>query len=208
MDGQLRRAVFLFRRFGHFEPRGLLAGIPGPADAVGRPRRRLAQRRADAEAVERAHRVRRQIDVGADAIVIRSPARKLRTSWPACRKAIAAANPPTPPPLIPIFIVALLCLRSDLMQRKAAVDGERLAGDEFGVVRQQERDDAVEVVRLLLALEDLTARRSRSSAPRGISLVASPRVRPGNRQLTRIMRSPSSRASERVMPTIADLLVT
>ena len=40
------------------------------------------------------------------------------------------------------------------------------------------------------------------------TIFVGPMVKPGSRQLTRIIRSPNSRASERVMPTSADLLVT
>src|SRR3984885_1799974 len=44
------------------------------------------------------------------------------------------------------------------MHGKSAVDGERLSGDESRIVRHQECDDAVDVIRHLLALEELFLR--------------------------------------------------
>ncbi len=71
VDGELRRAVAFLGGVGHREPRGLLAGIPGAADAVGGTRGGGAHRLAHAETVERAHRIGREVDVGADAAEFR-----------------------------------------------------------------------------------------------------------------------------------------
>jgi hypothetical protein len=71
MDGELRSAVARLRGVRHCQPRRLLAGVPGPADAMGGAPRGGAQRPAHPEAVERAHRIGRQVDVGADAAEFR-----------------------------------------------------------------------------------------------------------------------------------------
>jgi hypothetical protein len=70
MNGELWSAIFLFGGIRHFEFGGYLASIPHAADAMGRTRSRLLERRDDAEAVERAHRIGRQIDIGTDTLVI------------------------------------------------------------------------------------------------------------------------------------------
>src|ERR1700691_4390448 len=44
------------------------------------------------------------------------------------------------------------------MHGKSAVDGERLSGNESRIVRHQERDDAVDVIRHQLALQELFLR--------------------------------------------------
>lgn len=69
VDRHLRRAVLLLGDIAHAQARGLQPGVPVAADPEGRLRAVPAHRRAHAvaQAVECAHRVRRQVDVRADA---------------------------------------------------------------------------------------------------------------------------------------------
>ena len=67
VQGELRGAVFRLRLAGHGQDRGFRARVPVAADAVRGAGAMLAQGRADAEPVQGAHGVGRQVDVGADA---------------------------------------------------------------------------------------------------------------------------------------------
>ena len=67
VDGQLRRAVFLFGGIGHFQARGFFAAVPHTADTVGGAGSRDAHCRADTEAVEGTHGIGGQVDIGTDA---------------------------------------------------------------------------------------------------------------------------------------------
>jgi hypothetical protein len=67
VDRQLRRAIFALGLVAHLQQRSHFSVIPGAADAMRRPRRGRAHGVADAQAVERANRVGREVDVGADA---------------------------------------------------------------------------------------------------------------------------------------------
>ncbi|MNN22515.1 hypothetical protein D3C81_1358740 [compost metagenome] len=67
VHGELRGTVAALGVLLHRQARGFFTGIPDTADAVGGTRGGLAQRVADAQAVQRAHRVGREVDVRADA---------------------------------------------------------------------------------------------------------------------------------------------
>ena len=67
VDGQLRRAVFLFGGVGHLQARSLLAGVPHAADAMSRPGRRDTHGGANAQAIQRTDCVGGEVDIGTDA---------------------------------------------------------------------------------------------------------------------------------------------
>ncbi|MNF82947.1 hypothetical protein D3C84_652590 [compost metagenome] len=66
VDGQLRRAVFLFGGIGHFQARGFHAAVPHPADPVSGTSSGNTHCWTDTQAIQGMHGVRCQVDVGSD----------------------------------------------------------------------------------------------------------------------------------------------